>query len=1154
MFRQPRRPAPVKTASALQLTSSQNERSKPLQDWVVACTGYTKDDRDAAAKRVTELGGTLIVSMSSDTTVLIANKTGSPKYKIAHELDIPVVKPEWLDQVEALWAAGYPVDAKKVFDECRLGPFQGCSVCITGLGHDVRNIIEKDVVQHGGRYTADLLKNQTTHLICDVGTGAKYKSAMSWGGIKCVSINWFTDTVKTLERADETKYPPPTEASLETTAPSRNGSGTEVRDVTALDELTLDPVTFHPPHEMYMEACQVFLCPSFSPEQMLQYRKIIRLAGGIYVPEYDQREVTHVVVPSNKLETRTLALFNTDEELPYIVHQHWLRRSNREGKLVPESEHIVPFPTRTEDGQPKPVRMEGATTWTLDAAVTSNKVKNRTITSTSTTATLRSKAPPKPTLSYGPSDVRSPQTESTPSTPSDKTAGALSPSSASPIQLKNGLRERTHSGLLTQALGDLSMVASTPFQITQEHSLTTRAGDLHLEESDDDDDKVKEEPVLNIFSGLYITTRGCSAKLEEFVRNETGACGGTYFDGDPPLVAKNKIRTVVPMRTKLEETHGFPGVVVTSCWFERSVADEQVIGCSDHFLYFPMKTFPIEGFENLFISASGLEFTEHTHFERAVKQLGGHFHKDVERGVTNVLITDRASGPKFEHMVRSRLCVVRKVWLQRCIEEGVCLPFDEFLLVSHRPAGSQGSGDNDDVTQQDVSVVPTQSGIPSATPLDGLSVCLPNRVVGNVEEMRALVKRLGAKLSASYNSNVTHLIHHGKISPAVLKDIRAANNHGVCVVAPSWLYKSDETGLRAPEQEHPEIYGTENMVYKDLRQSFASQSMPPPPTPTPPPRHSQASQSTSITRQGSVSTTRAAAARLGVGKSRAISAKPRWSKSSVQQDLSQVLQGTSAEKLSVKFISEQTTTVISSTSSGSGAVPDIQDQDANTPEPMEQDHLDHLDAAVIWQPAAYTPLPRDPSSRKRRRALGPTEDASNSDGPKAISSYVPPDDEYYQASQDEEARVSKDVVHWVDTEGREKKRALMASLGYTNTASLFTHPSDQPAKNSDADTDPGTQLRPTKYFLLSGISAEQRERCKRTIRQLGGVVLEEMTSKSEEWGKKCTHLLTNGDNPPKTAKMVIARSRRASILTKAYMFACEEAGEYVDEELYRVHY
>lgn len=135
-----------------------------------------------------------------------------------------------------------------------------------------------------------------------------------------------------IERADETLYLPPTEGKrvscnkvpalcfsehfvqvltslttltmIETKVPSRSGSGAGKRDLIAVDELTLDPVTFDPPSNMYMEACQIFLCPSFSTEQVAQYKKVIRLAGGIHIPEYDQREVTHIVVPSNKLETR----------------------------------------------------------------------------------------------------------------------------------------------------------------------------------------------------------------------------------------------------------------------------------------------------------------------------------------------------------------------------------------------------------------------------------------------------------------------------------------------------------------------------------------------------------------------------------------------------------------------------------------------------------------------------------------------------------------------------------------------------------------------------------------------------------------------------------------------------------------------------------
>lgn len=386
------------------------------------------------------------------------------------------------------------------------------------------------------------------------------------------------------------------------------------------------------------------------------------------------------------------------------------------------------------------------------------------------------------------------------------------------------------------------------------------------------------------------------------------------------------------------------------------------------------------------------------------------------------------------------------------------MPFDDFFLVPARYSVSQGSGEYDDASLHDISVVPTQSGIPSSTPLDGLTICIPNRVVGNVDEMRTLAKRLGARVCTSYNSSntsMTHLVHHGKISSTVIRDVRAANNAGVCVIAPSWLYKADEIGLRPPEQEHPEVYGTETMVYKDLRQSFTSQTMPPPSAP--PVKRSQQPQSTPVTRQGSSSTPRApASGKTSIGKARATSLKPRWSTPSSQQDASQTFQGTAAGKLSVKFKSEPTTATSSNLHlTVSGSVPVIYDQDISMPEAMEQDVQEHLDVPVVWQPAAYTSLPRDQLSRKRRRALGPSEDseASGADASKCSWVDVPTEDDYYRASQDEEARESKDVVHWVDTDERERKRKLMEDLGYKNTSSLFAHPTDQPISEKNGKGD-----------------------------------------------------------------------------------------------------
>lgn len=56
--------------------------------------------------------------------------------------------------------------------------------------------------------------------------------------------------------------------------------------------------------KMYLEACHIFLCPSFSAAQVSTIKKMIRMAGGLHVVEYDPMEVTHVLVPSDRLEPR----------------------------------------------------------------------------------------------------------------------------------------------------------------------------------------------------------------------------------------------------------------------------------------------------------------------------------------------------------------------------------------------------------------------------------------------------------------------------------------------------------------------------------------------------------------------------------------------------------------------------------------------------------------------------------------------------------------------------------------------------------------------------------------------------------------------------------------------------------------------------------
>lgn len=96
--------------------------------------------------------------------------------------------------------------------------------------------------------------------------------------------------------------------------------------------------------------------------------------------------------------------------------------------------------------------------------------------------------------------------------------------------------------------------------------------------------------------------------------------------------------------------------------------------------------------------------------------------------------------------------------------------------------------------------------------------------------------------------------------------------------------------------------------------------------------------------------------------------------------------------------------------------------------------------------------------------------------------------------------------------------------------------------------------RSSKYqFLLTGLNIAERNAIKKTIQELGGVILEDINGDHDDWQKKCTHLITNGSNPPRTAKLVIAKACKAIIVTKGFMFASAEKGAFVDETPYRVH-
>jgi hypothetical protein len=232
-----------------------------------------------------------------------------------------------------------------------------------------------------------------------------------------------------------------------------------------------------------------------------------------------------------------LALFENTADIPYVVDVQWLAGSAKAKKALPESDFIVPFPGRTEDGVAGS-RTEESLLWTTDAVLNPDRQKVSKI------ATIRSK--PKTLKSVPPDTYRESDPSSVTSSPASTTV-YLTPvlSSLSAPQL---LRSRTESGVLADALGDLSMTGTGGDLLSTQKGSNNFRIDLSVLEEELQEEEDQQAPISNIFLGLNITAFGCKKKKTERIKQGTVAYGGTYFDaGTIPNGLENTMLTVIPL-------------------------------------------------------------------------------------------------------------------------------------------------------------------------------------------------------------------------------------------------------------------------------------------------------------------------------------------------------------------------------------------------------------------------------------------------------------------------------------------------------------------------------------------------------------------------------------------------------------------------------
>ncbi|KAK4051586.1 protein kinase activating protein dpb11 [Microbotryomycetes sp. JL201] len=137
----------------------EDEGSKPLAGVVLTVSGCGQY-KTALLDLAEQLGAVSDINMTHETTHLITDSAGSPKYEMAVKRRFKIMMPSWLEAVRQRWTSAESLDLDQIYEEHKFKPFQGVVLSLTqfqsgpykkelmmklaGLGADVRNKLYKE--------------------------------------------------------------------------------------------------------------------------------------------------------------------------------------------------------------------------------------------------------------------------------------------------------------------------------------------------------------------------------------------------------------------------------------------------------------------------------------------------------------------------------------------------------------------------------------------------------------------------------------------------------------------------------------------------------------------------------------------------------------------------------------------------------------------------------------------------------------------------------------------------------------------------------------------------------------------------------------------------------------------------------------------------
>ncbi|XP_041358738.1 protein ECT2-like [Gigantopelta aegis] len=176
-----------------------------MKGLILCFTGFkVRDQLCHLVDLVHHMGGSVRKDINSKVTHLIANASGSQKYKFAVSMGTPIMSEDWIHRI---WTERDDLDIKADSEKMmsyRLRPFFECSISFLGFSAEEQKHMEELTIENGGRYEA-LDSEESTHLVVDDHNVKELPSDLSLPQY-VVRAEWFWGGIQMEACADEAIY------------------------------------------------------------------------------------------------------------------------------------------------------------------------------------------------------------------------------------------------------------------------------------------------------------------------------------------------------------------------------------------------------------------------------------------------------------------------------------------------------------------------------------------------------------------------------------------------------------------------------------------------------------------------------------------------------------------------------------------------------------------------------------------------------------------------------------------------------------------------------------------------------------------------------------------------------------------------------------